>query len=131
MLPCVFVALHGFAYFDRIATQSLLHWWKPQPIAGNLFISNEEHLRNYVTAIIHLNDDSANVCGIVSSNLDVFVVAIQEEECQLRACLWQPETERVKTFRSLRSWFEERDIEHTTILTGVDHDQWVISSLAP
>ena len=38
--------------------------------------ARDESIQNYVKATIHLNDHTSNVCGLVSSDLNVFVVAI-------------------------------------------------------
>jgi uncharacterized protein (DUF2461 family) len=125
LLFTLHVALH-FAHVDREVTQSLVKRWKPQMVNGNL-ITRDESMQNYVKASIHLNDMTANVCGLVSSNMNVFVIAIEKDTCVIRSCLWQPDTSRVDTIRSLRKWVFDRGYECVSILDGTDNMHWNLS----
>jgi hypothetical protein len=119
------VALH-FAHVDREATRSLVKWWKPQMVTGNL-IARDESVQNFVKASIHLNDMTTNVCGLVSSNMNVFVIAVEKDTCEIRSCLWQPDASRVDTIRFLRQWVFDKGYKCVAILDGTDDMHWNLS----
>lgn len=115
-----------FACVDREVTRSLIGWWKPQTISGML-ICREENLENYVKASIHLNDGTAHVCGLVSSDLNVFVVALSDQTCEVRSCLWQPDCSRVESLRNLRRWMSNKGYTCRAVLDGSDDSHWSLS----
>ena len=115
-----------FAYVDREGTRSLVQNWKPTSINGNL-IGEDESIRNYLKATIKLNDMTSNVCGLVSCNMSVFVIAITGETCEVRSCLWKPDVSRVDTMRSLRHWVGEKKYNCIASLDGTDDSHWDMS----
>lgn len=114
-----------FLHVDHAATKGLLKWWEPQIVNGNL-IAHHGNVRNYVKATINLQEPS-NACGLLSSDLSLFVVDLEQGVCELRACLWQPDVSRVCTMRILRQWLFDIGYKCVANLDGDDMDVWKLS----
>lgn len=112
-----------FAHLDRDATRAVVGWWKPQRISSCL-IAREETVRNYVKAVIDLNDADANVSGLISSDLNMFVVTVEKNVCELRSCLWQPNAARSDTLGMLRQWIFDKGYTCVAVLDGDDRKEW-------
>ena len=127
----VATAVH-FAYFDRSATHSLVHAWKPEIVSDDFLVPR--HGRGsvdlYVRATIELHRTSRTVGGLVTSNNDLFIVTVDgPHHIGLRACLWKWDTSRVSTFNCLREWAWNRDIHCVSYLSGEDATVWTLSEL--
>lgn len=128
MLPLVVSVLSfHFAYMDRAATTSLLTRWKPQ-FEGNIFIARVESLKTYIHATRRVRDTSANVCGLVSPDVNLFVVNLEGQRCELCCCLWQPNVvSKIDTLRMLRAWLKKMDYDCVSALKGSDEVEWSLS----
>lgn len=93
-------------YVDRKGTVELVKRWKPQLAAGQLL--SITGVNNYAKAHIVLHDEDNTVGGILSEDMDLFVLSQNDKFLCVEACLWRrDDSHKTDAFRELRQWTAE------------------------
>lgn len=119
--------------FDKAATASLLTWWKPQIVGGE--IASLTGVFQYTRARIGL-ERAKRTSGILDDDFNLYVVSHSVPNAtMLVAALWSsPQADKLDRFRRLRRW-HEHNFGDTTLLSGdgledeEDKSLWILSGV--
>lgn len=119
--------------FDKAATASLLNWWKPQIVGGE--ITSVTGVFQYTRARIGL-ERAKKTSGILDDEFNLYVVShAVPNTTTLIAALWSsPQPEKLERFRRFRRW-HEHNFGETTLLSGEGMEDeedkllWILSGV--